>query len=174
MRPHLHDTIADLDERQTLISCRMLVLLMDRRMARDPGSGRPPDLVVTDFQQWVRAGGPPVRDLVKMLAEGHPALTAAAGRRLMHTCLRWGCVDEVRAACRLAYAPVHHLGRLTAAAVVGALAGVMRWHPERPALKTLLDREHPPTGPAAAQRRYPWFRNPSADAAKHAAPMTND
>lgn len=38
MRPDLNETIASLDDWQTIICCRGLVLLMDQKMARDPRS----------------------------------------------------------------------------------------------------------------------------------------
>jgi len=152
MRPELRDTINALDDRETIICCRGLVVLMDHRMRCDPRSARPPDLIVTDFHQWVRRGGPPVRALVGAMCGGHSGLTAAVGRRLMQTCLAWGAEDAVGAACRLVYAPVDCLGTLSPETVVAALAAVMLWHPAGPSLKTLLQ-------PTAA-RRFPWLHAP--------------
>ena len=57
MLPDLHDSITALDDWQALICCRGLVVLMDRSMAADASSGRPPELTVTDFNQWVQLGG---------------------------------------------------------------------------------------------------------------------
>lgn len=157
MPADLRHTIAALDERQTLIGCRLLTLMMDRRMARDPRSGRPTDLVIVNFDQWVRLGGAPVGTLVQAIDGGDTLVIAAIGRRLMQTCRRWGYHDEVRAACRLAYAPVNHLGKLSAVAIVAALAGVMLWHPDRPTIKTLLDNARPQAAPDQPGCRYPWF-----------------
>lgn len=155
MRPDLHDTINTLDDRETIICCRGLVVLMDHRMRCDPRSGRPRDLIVTDFHQWVRRGGPPVRALVGALCEGRPALAAEVGRRLMQTCLAWGAEDGVGAACRLVYAPVDSLGTLSPETVVAALAAVMLWHPARPSLETLLR--------PAPVRRFPWLHAPQGE-----------
>ena len=151
MPPSLCETITTLDDRETIICCRALVVLMDAHMTRDPRSGRPADLTVTDFHQWVCLGGRPVSALVDALCRGNPTLTAAVGRRLMQTCLTWGCDNEVRAVCRLAYAPVDCLGSLAPETIVSALAAVMLWHPAAPTLKALL---HSP-----AARRFPWLRH---------------
>lgn len=169
MPTRLRDTIAALDHWQTLIGCRALVLMLDRRMARDPRSNRPQELAVTDFRQWVRLGGPPVAGLNNALCDGDATVTAAVGRRLMQTCLHWGFTNEVRAACRLAYAPVHHLGTLPSATIVAALAGVMLWHPSRPTLKSLFDLPRRPQKPAVPQRRYPWFQTPEPASEKPAS-----
>ena len=151
MPPDLCETVTALDDQETIICCRGLVVLMDRRMRRDPRSRRPPDLTVTDFHQWVCLGGRPIRALVGALCGGQPALTSAVGRKLMQTCLAWGCEDEVCAACRLIYGPVDYLGTLAAETIVSALAAVMLWHPAAPTLKALL---HP--SPA---RHFPWLRH---------------
>ena len=161
MPPHLEETIAGLDDWQTLVCCRGLVVLVDLRMTRDACSGRPHNWTVTDFNQWVRAGGRPVRSLVAALCDGETALTAAAGRRLMQACLARGYETEVGAACRLADSPVDHLGTLSPVTIVAALAAVMLWHPSRPTLKDLLQ----PPGRRAQQatppeRRFPWFQSP--------------
>lgn len=170
MRPDLRDTITALDDRETIICCRGLVLLMDHRMRCDPRSARPPDLIVTDFHQWVRRGGPPVRALVGAMCGVHSGLTAAVGRRLMRTCLAWGDADAVAAACRLVYAPVDCLGTLSPETVVAALAAVMLWHPARPSLKTLLR-------PSAAQC-FRWLHAPQGEdpspPASAAAPSRED
>ncbi len=160
MQADLRETITALSDRETIICCRGLVVLMDGHMARDPRSGRSPELTVTDFHQWVGLGGRPVRALVGALCKGQCALTAAVGRRLMQTCLAWGRKDEVAAACRLIYGPVDHLGTLAPETVVAALAAVMLWHPARPTLQTLLQ--------PAAVRRFPWLRHqePAAASAK--------
>jgi hypothetical protein len=152
MQPNLRDTIAALDERQTIICCRGLVILMDRYMACHPRSRRPRDVTVTDFHQWIRMGGRPVKALAKSLREEKPAITAAVGRRLMGTCLLWGCQDAVRSACRLIYAPVNALGKLAPETVVAALAAIMLWHPTGPTLNALLQPE--------PMRRSPWRRIP--------------
>ena len=75
MRPRLEETINDLDDWQTFICCRGLVVLLDLAMTRDPRSGRPQDLTVTDFNQWVRMGSRPVRALAAALCDGESALT---------------------------------------------------------------------------------------------------
>ena len=148
MQPNLRDTIAALDDRQTIISCRGLAILMDCYMACLPRSGRPRDVTVTDFHQWIRMGGRPVNALAKSLRKEKPGLTAAVGRRLMETCLVWGCQDAVRSACRLIYAPVNSLGKLAPETVVAALAAIMLWHPTGPTLNALLQ--------PAPMRRSPW------------------
>ena len=145
MLPDLQETIAALDDWQTIICCRGLVLLMDQKMARDPRSARPPDLSVTDFNQWIQLGGQRVRSSGRALCERSLAVTAATGRRLMQTCLRWGWDNEIRTACRLAYAPAAHLGTLSPVTVVAALATVMLWHPTQPAMNTLLRTTSGPT-----------------------------
>ena len=150
MPPRLYETITTLDDRETIICCRALVVLMDEHMARDPRSGRPSDLTVTDFHQWVGLGGRPVSTFVGALCRGNPTLTAAVGRRLIQACLSWGCDDEVRTVVRLAYAPVDCLGSLAPETIVAALTAVMLWHPSAPTLKALL---HSP-----AVRRFPWLR----------------
>jgi hypothetical protein len=162
MLPDLCDIIAGLDDRHVPICGRGLVILMDRYMTRDPRSTRPSDLTVTDFHQWVKIGGPPVTSLVQALCDGRAALTAAAGRRLMQTCLAWGCENEVRAACCLAHAPVDRLGTLAPVTIVAALAAVMLWHPARPALRDLLQPVHRRSvSPPTAGRRYPWLQAPN-------------
>ena len=47
MQADLRETITALSDRETIICCRGLVVLMDSHMARDPRSGRPPELTVT-------------------------------------------------------------------------------------------------------------------------------
>ena len=161
MPPPLEETIAGLDDWQTLVCCRGLVVLVDLRMARDARSGRPQGWTVTDFNQWVRSGGRPVGSLVAALCDGETALTAAAGRRLMQACLARGYEAEVGAACRLAESPVAHLGTLSPVTIVAALAAVMLWDPSRPTLKDLLQppcRAARRTSPTT--RRFPWFQSP--------------
>lgn len=160
MLPDLQETIAALDDWQTIICCRGLVLLMDQKMAQDPRSARPLDLSVTDFNQWIQLGGQRVRPLVVTLCERSLALTSATGRRLMQTCLRWGWDNEIRAACRLTYTPAGHLGTLSPVTVVAALATVMLWHPTQPAMNTLLRTTSGPntTSISRQERRYPWFQ----------------
>lgn len=161
MRPLLEETIADLDDWQTLVCCRGLAVLMDLRMTCDPCSGRPQGLVVTDFNQWVRIGGRPVRALVAALCDGEPTLAAAAGRRLMYACLARGYVTEVSGACRLADSPVDQLGTLSPVAIVAALAAVMLWHPSQPTIEDLLQPPPKHTNPAShPKRRFPWFQSP--------------
>ena len=162
MQADLRETITALDDWETIICCRGLVVLMDDHMARDPQSGRPPETTVTDFHQWVGLGGRPVRALLGALCKGNPALTATVGRRLMLTCLAWKCRDEMGAACRLIYGPVDDIGTLAPETVVGALAAVMLWHPARPTLQTLLQ--------PAAVRRFPWLRHQEPAAASAKAP----
>jgi len=162
MLPDPIETIATLDDWQTIICCRGLVLLMDQKMARDPHSERPPDLSVTDFNQWVQMGDGWVQSLVAALCEEDLAVTAATGRRLMQTCLRWGCRNEVRIACHLVNAPVNDLGALSPVTVMAALATVMRWHPDHPAMEML---RHVPRGSATnssrrEERRFPWLQAP--------------
>lgn len=173
MHPRLEETIADLDDWQALIGCRGLVVLMDLRMTRDPRSGRPQGLTVTDFNQWVRMGGRPVRAFVAALCDGEPALTAAAGRRLMQACLTRGYVTEVGAACRLAESPVDQLGTLSPVTIVAALAAVLLWHPARPTLRDLLQPPRKRTNPASRpKRRFPWFQSPEQPPEEHASQDT--
>lgn len=160
MFPSLHKQIASLDDWQTIVCCRLLVLLLDEVKAREPDSGRPPTLTVTDFNQWVQMGGPQVRSLVAALCDRRLAITAAAGRRLMQACLQWGYDDQVLAACRLAHAPVASLGMLSPVTILASLAAVMLWHPERPTLATLLrpERINRLSASAGEKRHYPWLR----------------
>lgn len=159
MLPDLQETIAALDDWQTIVCCRGLVLLMDQKMAQDPCSARPPDLSVTDFNQWVQMGDGRVRSLVATLCDERLAVTAATGRRLMQLCLRWGFRNEVFTACRLVYAPVDHLGTLSPITIMAALATVMRWYPDRPAMDALLCAVRAATSGSSHrdERRYPWF-----------------
>ena len=154
MYPDLRETIAALEDRQTIICCRALVILMDRHMARDTRSKRTPDLSVSDFHQWVGSGGRPVKALAETLRRANSTLTAAVGRRLMLTCLEWGCEDEVRSACCLIHASVDQLGALAPETIMAALAAVMLWHKARPTLKALLQ--------PAATRRFPWLTPPDS------------
>ena len=168
MLPDLSETIATLDDWQSIICCRGLVLLMDQKMARDPRSARPPDLSVTDFNQWVQLGDAPVRSLVAALCDKRLAVTAATGRRLMQTCLRWGCRNEVYTVCRLVYAPLDYLGTLSPVTIVAALATVMQWHPDHPNLETLLRSSRRPATSPESERRFPWFQTPSRASKEHA------
>ena len=168
MRPDLNETIASLDDWQTIVCCRGLVLLMDQKMARDPRSARPPDLTVTDFNQWVQLGDGQVRSLVAALCGKRLAVTAATGRRLMRTCLRWGCHNEVHTACRLVYAPVDHLGTLAPVTIVAALTTVMQWHPDHPTLEALLRSARRPAASPGSERRFAWFQTPSKAPKEHA------
>ena len=161
MLPDLQETIAALDDWQAIICCRGLVLLMDQKMAQDPGSARPPDLSVTDFNQWVQMGDGRVRSLVAALCDESLAITAATGRRLMQLCRRWGFRNEVFSACRLAYAPVDHLGTLSPVTIMAALATVMQWHPDHPSMDALLWDERAALADSSRrdERRYPWFQS---------------
>jgi hypothetical protein len=161
MLSDLKKSIALLDDWQTLICCRGLVLLIDRQMALNPQSGRPTGLSVTDFNQWVQLGGRPAWSLVSALCDKRLAVTAATGRQLLQSALDWGFHREVHAACRLAYAPVDHLGTLAPVTVMAALATVLRWHPSQPSMDALLCP--PPANRAASpsfvERRFPWFQS---------------
>ena len=157
MQPNLQDTIATLDDWQTFVCCRVLVLLMDRRMAGNPRSGRPTDLAVMDFHRWIQIGGNGIRSLVAALCHRDLTATAAIGRRLMQACRRLGYTCEVRSACQLVNMPTDYVGTLSPITVVAALAAVLQWHPGRPSLKKLLRASAPPTG---SKRRYPWFEPP--------------
>lgn len=153
------ETIAKLDDWQTIICCRGLVLLMDQKMAQDPGSARPADLSVADFNQWVQMGDGWVQSLIVILCEEDLAVTAATGRYLMQTCVRWGYGNEVRTACLLVNAPVNDLGTLSPVTIVAALVTVMRWHPDHPAMEILppANRTSSAKAPPREKRRYPWF-----------------
>jgi hypothetical protein len=168
MRPDLKETIAALGDWQTIICCRGLVLLMDQKMARDPRSSRPPDLAVTDFNQWVQLGDGQVRSLVAALCDKRLAVTAATGRRLMQASLRWGWRNEVYTACRLVDAPVDHLGTLSPITIVAALATVMQWHPDHPTLEALLQPVRRPAAAPGSERRFAWFQTPSRAPKEHA------
>lgn len=168
MLPDLRETIAVLDDWQTIVCCRGLVLLMDQKMAQNPCSARPPDLSVTDFNQWVQLGDQYVGSLVRALCDKRLAVTAATGRQLMQTCLRWGYRNEVHIACRLVYAPIDHLGTLSPVTIVAALAAVMRWHPDHPTMKALLQSARRPATSYGSERRFPWFQTPSKAPKEHA------
>jgi hypothetical protein len=159
MLPDPIETITRLDDWQTIICCRGLVLLMDQKMAREPGSARPADLSVTDFNQWVQMGDGWVQSLLGVLCEEDLAVTAATGRYLMQTCVRWGYRNEVRTACHLVNAPVNDLGTLSPVTIVTALVTVMRWHPDHPAMEALppAQRISSAKAPPREKRRYPWF-----------------
>jgi len=161
MLPELQETITALDDWQTIVCCRGLVLLMDQQMAQDPCSTRPPDLYVTDFNQWVQMGDEWVRSLVAALCDERLAITAATGRRLMQLCLRWGFRKEVFTACRLVYAPVDHLGTLSPVTIMAALATVMRWHPYHLSMDAVLSAERAvSTGSSHRDKwRYLWFQS---------------
>mgnify|MGYP001816851122 FL=1 len=164
MLSDLKKTIAMLDDYQTLICCRGLVLLIDRQMALNPRSGRPTGLLVTDFNQWVQLGGRPAWSLVSTLCDKPLAAIAATGRQLLQSALDWGFHREVHTACRLAYAPVDHLGTLAPVTIMAALATVLRWHPSQPSMDALLGP--PPANRAASppslERRFPWFQSTTA------------
>jgi hypothetical protein len=160
MLPDLRKTIACLNDWQTIACCRVLVVLLDEMKAREPNSGRPAGLTITDFNQWVQIGGSAVQPLVRVLCGRGLAITAAAGRRLMQTCLRWGYKDQVLAACRLAHAPVDSLGMLSPVTIVASLATVMLWGQDRPNVAALLQPE--PTG-RQGKRRYAWFQAPPVE-----------
>jgi hypothetical protein len=162
MRPPLEKTIAVLDDWQTFVCCRALVLLMDRKMAANPHSRRPPNLTVMDFHQWVRIGGHGVRTLVAALCERRLALTAIVGRQLMQACCRLGYADEVRSACQLANTTSGHLGTLSPVTIVAALAAILEWHPGCPPLKQLLQVT---PSQRASRRRFPWLHSPPQSAA---------
>lgn len=169
MLSDLKKSIAKLDDWQTIICCRGLVLLIDRQMALNPRSGRPAGLSVTDFKQWVQLGGRPAWSLVSTLCDKRLAATAATGRQLLHSALDWGFHHEVHAACRLAYAPVDHLGTLAPVTIMAALLTVLRWHPAHPSVDTLL-RPQPtnwPDSPFPEERRYPWFQSTAAEREKN-------
>ena len=159
MLPDPIETIAKLDDWQTIICCRGLVLMMDQQMARNPGSKRPDDLAVTDFNQWVQMGDGWVQSLLVVLCEEDLAVTAATGRHLMQTCLRWGYRNEVRTACHLVNAPVSDLGTLSPVTIMAALVTIMRWHPDHPAKEILPPaiRTSSAKEPPGEKRRYPWF-----------------
>jgi len=165
MLPDLQETIAALDDWQTIICCRGLVLLMDRKMAQAPCSARPPDLSVTDFNQWVQMCDGRVRSLVAALCDERLAVTAAIGRRLMQLCRQWGFRNEVFSVCRLVYAPVDHLGTLSPVTIVAALATVMQWHPDHPAMDALLRDERAALADSSRrdERRYPWFESTTVE-----------
>ena len=161
MLSELKKSIAMLDDYQTLICCRGLVLLIDRQMALNPRSGRPTGLLVTDFNQWVQLGGRPAWSLVSTLCDKPLAAIAATGRQLLQSALDWGFHREVHAACRLAFAPVDHLGSLAPVTIMAALATVLRWHPSQPSMDALLSP--PPANgtasPSSTERRFPWFQS---------------
>lgn len=165
MLPDLQETIAALDDWQTIICCRGLVLRMDQKMAQDPCSARPPDLSVTDFNQWVQMCDGQVRSLVAALCDESLAVTTATGRRLMQLCRQWGFHNEVFTACRLVYAPVEHLGTLSPVTIVAALATVMRWHPDHTAMDALLRDARAASAGSSRQdeRRYPWFQSTAVE-----------
>lgn len=169
MLSDLKKSIAMLDDWQTLMCCRGLVLLIDRQMALNPRSGRPKDLSVTDFNQWVQLGGRPAWSLVATLCDKRLAATAATGRQLLQGALHCGFHREVHAACRLAYAPVDHLGSLAPVTIMAALATVLRWHPSQPSMDALLcpPPANRPASPSATERRFSWFRS-TADAQENA------
>ena len=167
MLPDLRETIAALDDWQTIVCCRGLVLLMDQKMAQDPSSTRPSGLSVTDFNQWVQMGDKRVRSLVAALCDEGLAVTAATGRRLMHLCLSWGFRNDVFTACRLVYAPAHHLGTLSPVTIVAALAAVMQWHPNHATMNGLCADHASST--YRYERRYPWFQSNAARQKQDAA-----
>jgi hypothetical protein len=169
MISELKKSIAMLDDRQTLICCRGLVLLIDRQMALNPRSGRPRGLSVTDFNQWVQLGGRPAWSLAATLCDKPLADAAATGRQFLQGALRLGLHREVHAACRLAYAPVDHLGSLAPVTIMAALATVLRWHPSQPSMDALRfpPRANRPASPSSAERRFPWFRS-TGDAQENA------
>lgn len=168
MLPEFPETIAALDESQVILCCRALVLLLDRRMAADPASHRPKDFYVLDFNQWVERGGSRTIKLAAALSRGRLCDAAAMGRSLMFACRRAGFANEVRSACRLVMMPVDHLGTLSPAVIVAALATVLTWHPGCPGLAPLLQpsrRQSPP--PPEGERRYPWFQAPPKTIEQH-------
>jgi len=169
MQPDLRDTVAALDDRQTIICCRGLAILMDHHMTCHPRSGRPRDLTVTDFHQWIQMGGRQVSSFAQALSNENPGLTAAIGRRLMETCLEWGCRDAVRSACRLIHAPVDALGDLAPETVVAALVAIMLWHPSGPALHALLQSARVRRAP---RRQMPW-PTPTGQRSDRASAETN-
>ena len=174
MLSNLRETIATLNDWQTIVCCRGLVVLLDSQKARESDSGRPTDLAITDFNQWVRLGGRPVSAFVAALCERRLAVTAAAGRRLMQRCLQWGYRRQIQAACGLVFAPVDTLGTLSPITIVASLATVMLWHPDHPSLAALLlaEGESLPGSPSRPGRHYPWFSNLSTSEAIHALSET--
>jgi hypothetical protein len=160
--------IAKLDDWQTIICCRGLVLLIDRQMAMNPRSGRPTGLSVTDFNQWVQLGGRPAWSLVSTLCDKRLAATAATGRQLLQSALDWGFHHEVQAACRLVYTPADHIGTLAPVTIMAALLTVLGWHPAHPSVDTLLQPQPAsgPDSPFPEERRYPWFRSTAAEREK--------
>ena len=175
MLSDLKKSIAMLDDYQTLICCRGLVLLIDRQMALNPRSGRPTGLLVTDFNQWVQLGGRPAWSLVSTLCDKPLAAIAATGRQLLQSALDWGFHREVHAACRLAFSPVDHLGSLAPVTIMAALLTVLRWHPAHPSVDTLLRPQHAnrPDSPFPEERRYPWFQSTAAEREKNATEKEN-
>jgi hypothetical protein len=99
--------------------------------------------------------------LAATLCDKPLADAAATGRQFLQGALRLGLHREVHAACRLAYAPVDHLGSLAPVTIMAALATVLRWHPSQPSMDALLSP--PPANdtasPSSTERRFPWFQS---------------
>lgn len=145
---HLIGKIEDLSPQQVFLGCRLLVLALDRRLARIPASLRPQGLVISEFEKYIPRGGTRIVRWAERLITCPYARLTQIGRRLMTLCLKRGFGDEVRDACALVKVPFQRLEGLPPWQIVGALAAVLTWAPQ-----TKMHQHRPKAHSSAAKSR---------------------
>jgi hypothetical protein len=127
---HLIGKIDDLSPQQVFLACRLIVLALDRRLARMPSSLRPQGLLINEFEKYIPRGGTRIVRWAERLMTFPRTRLTQVGRRLMILCVKRGFGDEVRDACALIKVPFQRLEGLPRWQIVGALAAVLTWTPQ--------------------------------------------
>jgi hypothetical protein len=130
MSANLKNQIAALNDRDVMIACRSLVVLLDQRLKNDPNSSRPKNVNPAALDDVVNASGP-AAELKDVFTKVGDAEAAAAARGLLMMCVDLGYEDEVEKARGAAGVHVRDLGILSGPLLVAALAAMVAWVPVR-------------------------------------------